>query len=226
MHPISTLPLRRSALTSQRDLQQSLRWAYCLRRIWDQLFRHRTPMAESPVRTIPTPIRRTARISVIPHRQHTPTFRHVAQRGGGGRTRVGDQISCSMIVHLVTVSSGAIPAVSSRNRAIDGPLRCTSNAARRRDRPRTSAPSYHLRAAQNFELQGYRPLAPHPFRAHSRHSEVCSTIPKAVIRGNLAALEPNNRNGRVLLSLIRSNVVQSSEDRQRKNVADGLDGSG
>ena len=88
----------------------------------------------------------------------------------------------------------------------------------------------HLRVMfvprRNFDLQGYRPLAPHPFRAHSRHSEVCSTIPKAVIRGNLAALEPNNRNGRVLLSLIRSNVVQSSEDRQRKNVADGLDGSG
>ena len=154
----SPLFLYASALTSQRDLQQSLRWAYCLRRIWDQLFRHRTPMAESPVRIIRTPIRRAARISVIPHRQQTPTFRHVAQRGGGGRTRVGDQISCSMIVHLVTVSSGAIPAVSSRNRAIDGPLRCTSNAARRRDRPRTSAPSYHRRAAPDLDLQASKLL--------------------------------------------------------------------
>ena len=52
----------------------------------------------------PTPIRRTALMSVIRHRQHTPTLRHVPQRGGGGRTRVGDR-SRFMIVHLVTVSS-------------------------------------------------------------------------------------------------------------------------
>ena len=46
-------------------------------------------MAESLVRTIPTPIRGTALMSVIRHRQHTPTLRHVPQRGGGARLRAG-----------------------------------------------------------------------------------------------------------------------------------------